>query len=159
MKSISPVRKFKSRKEWENYAWKMITSGLANSVSSENIEQSLAILVTAYEKEQMIKRAAAVSFLKQGKSYREIGDLLWLSHPTISSIKKSITAKEGYVSYYERSRANKKRDKQEKSNSQFSSLLEAFFEVPPPPRQGRRIPEGKRVMQPHGKLVYPRRLR
>jgi len=159
MKSVPPTHKFKSRKEWENCVWETIVSSLADYSSLKDVEKFLAMLVTAHEREQIIKRAATVSLIKQGKSYREIGDILWLSHPTISSVKNSMTAG-GYVSYYERSKNNKKKVRQEKPKLQFSELLDRIFEVPPPPRQGRRIPPGEwRVIPSHGKLAHSWRVR
>ena len=69
---------------------------------------------------------------------------------------------EEYVSDYKWNKVGKssnKSDKQDGLKLKISLLLDALFEVPPPPRQGRRIPGGERVIQPHGKLVYPKRLR
>ncbi|MBI4034022.1 MAG: helix-turn-helix domain-containing protein [Candidatus Brennerbacteria bacterium] len=160
MKSIPSTKKFESRKEWEEHVWKVITTGLTDATSSQGIEKSLAMLVTAYDRKKMIKRAAAVSLLKQGKSYREIGDLLWLSHPTISSIKKSMRTEGGYVSYYERARTNKKEQKQKEvkgARLQFSLLLDALFTVPPPPPRRRLDP--KKYILPHGKLAHSQRRR
>jgi transposase len=44
----------------------------------------------------MVKRAAAISLIKEGKKYREIGKILWISPSAISSIKKSIRENLGY---------------------------------------------------------------
>jgi len=111
MKSIPSLNKFKSREEWGTYIWKMITKRFLEADSAQEIEKSLDMLLTVYEKKQIIKRASAISLLKQGKSYSEIGELLWLSPQTISAIRKSMRAQAGYVSNYTR---NKKPEKKQK---------------------------------------------
>ena len=100
MKSVPSLNKFKSRGEWEAYIWKKIVSELPKANSVQEIEKLLDMLLTAYEKKQIIKRASAISLLKQGKSYNEIGKLLWLSPQTISAIRKSLRTQAGYISRY-----------------------------------------------------------
>ena len=75
-KPVSSVREFASRKEWEYYVWEKITESLAEAVNSKRVEKSLNLLLTASERKQVINRAAAISMLKRGKTYKEIGEAL-----------------------------------------------------------------------------------
>ncbi len=97
---IPPINAFNSRKEWEMVCWgKIAGSG-----------ELLQSLITPYERHNLVLRAAARDGLSTGKNYREIGEELWLSPQTISSIKKAITGKE-YRSYRESSKTKRKKRK------------------------------------------------
>ena len=137
MKSILAINKFDSRREWEKYIWSILIKEIIKANSIKEIEKVLDLLLTAHEKKQMIKRASAISLLKQGKSYSEIGEVLWLSPTTISAIRKSLRTKEGYVTRYMR---NKKPEKKQKPLSKeeldqllFTQWIESLFILPPPP--------------------------
>ncbi len=137
MDSIPGIQKFKSRKEWEIYVWKKIVEGFAKADSSQELGQSLNMLLTAHEKKQMIKRAVVISLLKQKKSYREIGKILWLSPNTISATRKGLRSPKEYISRYMR---NKKFEKKQKPLSKkeldqllFSEKISALFTLPAPP--------------------------
>ena len=142
MKSIKPIKplqslsQFKSREEWEICVWEKLTADFAKVDSGERMRKLLTTLVTSHEKKNIINRAATLSLLKQRKSYREIGELLWLSPQTISAIRKSM-AQSGYASHYMR---NKKHEKKQKPLTKkeiekliFNAKVEAFFTFPPPP--------------------------
>lgn len=134
MKTVPSIRTFKSRKEWEAKIWKQLVNGLVQITSTKGMERSLALILTAYEKKQMIKRVVAVSLLKQGKTYREIGEMLWLSPSTISALKKSLRTSEEYVSHYTRNKKHEKPPKRltkaEWEQLRFTIALEALFTVP-----------------------------
>jgi len=137
MKAIADMQNFKSRKEWEEYVWKKIVADLAEIDSSQRIDQFLNMLLTAHEKKQVINRASAISLLKQGKSYSQVGEILWLSPNTISAIRKSMRGQKEYMSRYMR---NKKLEKKQKPLSKeeldqllFTAKVSAFFTLPPPP--------------------------
>ena len=53
-------------------------------------------------------RAAVISGINSGKSYRQIAEELWLSPQTISSIKKALK-ENNYQSYRERSKKERKK--------------------------------------------------
>jgi len=53
-------------------------------------------------------RAAAIDLIQSGKSYRQISEKLWLSSQTISCLKKAL-AENGYKSYQERSKTERKK--------------------------------------------------
>src|SRR3989344_7694196 len=137
MKTIPSVNKFKSRREWEANVWSKLIGGFTRISSPQEMEKSLNLLLTSHEKTQMIKRASAVSLLKQGKSYREIGQILWLSPNTINAIRKSIRTQEGYVSRYMRNKKPEKKqkplNKEELDQLLFSLWVESLFNLPPPP--------------------------
>ena len=95
---LPPVSDYSSRKEWEKVCWNKIL----------NSKKLLEILVAPYERRNFVLRAAVVDLLGSGKSYREIGDELWLSSQTISSIKKALIEK-GYKSYRERGKTERKK--------------------------------------------------
>lgn len=136
MESVPSLMKFKSRKEWEQFVWQHITKALAGENSSEVVDKSLSLLITESERGQIIRRAAAISLLKQGKSYGMISKLLWLSPSTISALRKSLRGEEGYVSNYLRRKKGekvfKRLSKKEWARLRFKLWLETFFTLPPP---------------------------
>jgi len=144
MKSTSPTQKFNPRKEREIKAWKEIIKRLARLTSVYDIENFLATLITTHEREQIVKRATAVPLLRQGKSYREIGKLLWLSPATISAIKKATRSK-NYVSTYGWDKPSRTKRKLRPMRGVISSTYHRK-------RNAWKTP-------PHGKLVFPQRRR
>jgi len=89
-----------SSKEWEAACWQKI-------LESKELPQ---LLITAHERHDLVMRAAALDMLIAGKSYRQIGEELYLSPQTISGIKKAVSEK-SYRSYLERSKKERKRRK------------------------------------------------
>ena len=134
MKAIPSIHKFKSRKEWETYVWKQLIEGLVKITSTEGMERLFDTMLTSHEKNQMIKRVAAIALLKQGKTYRDIGKMLWLSPSTISALKKSMRMLKGYESHYMRHKKHekppKRLTKEEWEQLCFTAALGALFTVP-----------------------------
>ena len=96
---IMPVLgNYSSRAEWENACWHKISA-------SKDI---LGIISTSSERHDLVMRAVAIDAIISGKSYRQIGQELWLSSQTISSIKKALTGN-NYKSYSERSKKERKK--------------------------------------------------
>ncbi len=95
--NIPPISKFPSRKEWEDACWQAISKSA----------KLLYALTTAYERRNVVLRAAVTDRINAGESYRQIGKELWLSSQTISSIKKAVHAR-GYRSYRERGKSERK---------------------------------------------------
>lgn len=91
---------YSSRTEWETDCWQKILQS----------KELLRLLVTSHERHDLVMRAAALDRLITGKSYSQIGEELWLSPQTISSIKKSLKEK-NYRSYLERSKKERKKRK------------------------------------------------
>src|SRR3989344_6778020 len=106
---VSKLDNFKSRKEWSDYVWRRLLKDIKNPALSAALDS----LLSSYEKNIIINRFAAVTLIKDGQSYREIGRELWLSSNTVRSLKKVLennSAKE-YQSY--RLRSNKRKHAQE----------------------------------------------
>ncbi len=95
---LPSINSYSSRKEWEDACWRKILKS----------EELLQLLLTSHERRDLVMRAAALEGLVSGKSYRQIGEELWLSPQTISGIKKAIHEK-NYRSYLERSKKGRKK--------------------------------------------------
>jgi len=98
--TIPSVGDYLSREEWENACWRKVSES----------KELLRLLITSYERHNLVMRAAALQGLASGKSYREIGKELWLSPQTVSGIKKAASERT-YRSYLERSKKERKRRK------------------------------------------------
>jgi len=96
--TLPRIDDYASRSEWEAAAWPKIVAS----------RELLQLLITLHERRDLVLRAAAAKALVSGKSYREIGDALWLSPQTISGIKKAIR-EQTYQSYLERSKTERKK--------------------------------------------------
>ena len=83
---MEKISKFKSRKEWFDCAW----SKLLEDIKNHDLSAALDALLSLYEKKIIINRFAAVSLIKEGKTYRQIGEELWLSPTTIRSLKRTL---------------------------------------------------------------------
>ncbi len=111
MKEIS---QFKSRKEWEESVWNIFLENIEKSENRKQMKEFLNNLLTAKEKKFLVKRLIAIALIKEGKTYREIGEILWISPSTISAIKKSINNRSIYQSsrnFNKKINSNKKRMK------------------------------------------------
>jgi len=95
---MKELEEFKSRKEWEQYIWKEILEKLAGAKSKKEISAILSRLLSSYEKKMMIRRFIAMRLIRSGRTYREIGEILWVSPTTISAIKKNLLLANGYQS-------------------------------------------------------------
>jgi uncharacterized protein YerC len=81
------ISEFKSRKEWADNAWQRILKDVQNP----DLRNALDTLLSPYEKNIIVNRFAAVILIKEGKTYRQIGEELWLSPTTIRSLKKAVS--------------------------------------------------------------------
>jgi len=116
-----------SRKEWEETCWRKIL----------NSQDFLVSLITPYERHNFVLRAAVMDRIRSGKSYRQIGEELWLSSQTISVIKKAINS-DGYQSYRERGKTERRKTK-------YSSSL----------RPTKIKPRGRPVRTKYGVVYIP----
>lgn len=98
--NLPPIGSYPSRREWEEVCWRKILKdpGL------------LELLVTPGERHDVVMRAAALQRIISGKSYRQIGEELWLSSQTVSGIKKALDRR-SYRSYHERGKKERKKRK------------------------------------------------
>lgn len=124
--------------------WKKFLENLQKIKSKNQLENFLNSLLTNYEKKALIKRLAAISLIKQGKTYKEIEEILWISPSTINVIKKSIRVGSGFQSRYELEKNRRKqkdvKDRQYKRNVYTKSALDNlidFFIMPPKIGRGR----------------------
>ncbi len=155
MKTVPPIYKFDSQEEWEEYAWSRIIKGLTGDVSASDIKSALAMIITASERTNIIKRAVAISLLNQGKTLQEISKMLQISPGTVSAIRRSMEAGGGYVSAHEWNKSRrvesgksldildskkaKKEDFTKKTiNIKFSFLFGLLFNLPPLPKNRKR---------------------
>ncbi len=87
---------------WEMNVWSKFLGNIEKANSKKEIAELLDNLLSSNEKILISKRLAAVALIKGGKSYREIGKILWISPGTVSAIKKSVYLPANYKSsrYY-----------------------------------------------------------
>ena len=72
-----------------NYLWLKFLEKVKNS-NPEMTVKIFNFLLSVDEKEAIMKRLAAVNLIRAGKSYKEIGKILWMSPSTVSAVKKSM---------------------------------------------------------------------
>ena len=112
MKHLNPLRgfpevaKFGSRIQREEMAWRALVRRIAEIKSLPELSRMLALYISRPERRKIVRRALAYALLSEGKSYRAIGEELWLSPQSISAIKKSFRERQ-YRS--RRARGGKKR--------------------------------------------------
>lgn len=87
--TMKKLNEFKSRKEWEDFLWSEMVNKLHESGSEKQLSEQLQKLFSEHERNLAIKRMTALILLKEGLSYQQIGELLWISPSTISVIKKN----------------------------------------------------------------------
>jgi len=102
---------FESGKGWEKQIWHRFLKNVENSNRNNRTAEFLDSILTESEKKFISKRLAALSLIKSGKSYKEIGKILWVSPCTISAISKIVNDLENYQSNreYRAKRKNEKR--------------------------------------------------
>ena len=66
------------------------------------------MLITFYERHNVVMRAAALGRINSGERYREIAEALWISPQTVSSLKKALHER-SYKSYRERGKSERKK--------------------------------------------------
>jgi uncharacterized protein YerC len=90
------LSEFKSRKEWEAAIWGKFLENIRQSKSKRELKEFFNGLLSAGEKKAIIKRLIAISLIKQGKTYRDIREIVWISHNTISALKKMLKKRSEY---------------------------------------------------------------
>ncbi len=137
---MEEIAKFQSRKEWENFVWQKLLENIRGIKSKKDLGEFLDSLMSEDERKMVIKRLLAISLLKQGKTYKEIGEILWLSPNTISAIKKSIGSDLGYrsdVMLNEKRRANNKLKRLDKIKIKPSNIFDYWANFPWPKMVGK----------------------
>ena len=121
---ISKILNTKHRTEWEKAVWSEIVNYLANAKSKKDFKEILGKLLSEDEKRIIVNRMAVLALVRSGGSYSEIGNLLWVSPVTISTIKKNFGGKfEHYKSCRSLPSKNKKR-----SNGIETKIKKSFWE-------------------------------
>ena len=95
---LPSVDGYPSRKEWEEACWRKILKS----------KRLLKLLITSHERNNLVMRAAVANGLAHGESYKQIAEDLFVSPQTISVIRKAII-ENGYKSYSERSKKERKK--------------------------------------------------
>lgn len=99
-RKINSVKMSLVAKDWSEKLWSNVTVKLAKAKSPKEVENILEKLISEDEKASMMRRLAAIVLIRAGYSYRKISEILWLSHNTISTLKKNlIGAYKNYKSY------------------------------------------------------------
>ena len=90
----------KSAENWTKKLWLELMERVGETKNSEGVRKLIDHLLSEDEKKMIIKRIGVIALLREGKSYKEISEILWLSPNTISTIKKNILGNDGnYKSY------------------------------------------------------------
>ncbi|MBI2024967.1 MAG: hypothetical protein HYT03_02700 [Candidatus Harrisonbacteria bacterium] len=139
---MKPIRTSKGLKD---IIWEKILEEFSKAKSTRELGGLFNALLTDQERESVARRLAALSLVKKGHSYKSIGEKLWISPVTISTVKKTILANQEYKSRYALNRDRKTKIlhsevKNQKSESIFSEWLDhlAFILENPPQISGPR---------------------
>ena len=86
--------------KWSQQLWVELAAKISKLNSRNDVQDILDKLISEDEKATMLRRLATIALIQSGKSYTEIGKMLWLSPNTISTIKKNLLGKhKNYKSY------------------------------------------------------------
>ncbi len=135
--NMKGIDNFSSRKDWESYLWLMFLGMVGKSKSPKAVKNLLESLLSSAEKRDVAKRLAAVALLREGKSYKEISRILWISPATISALKKSLMEQSGYRSgrYYSEKSSKGKRKRMK--GLPPLTILDYWLNLPWPKKTGR----------------------
>ncbi len=95
---MKTFERFKSREEWENYLVENFLETVEKISSHQKIVSFLDNLLSDEEKRDISRRLAVIALLREGKTYKEISEILWISPGTISAIKKTLLNYKNYRS-------------------------------------------------------------
>jgi len=95
---LPSVSHYPSRDEWYKACWQRIAKS----------KKFLNSLITAYERRNLVMRAAIIDRLRSGMRQKDIARELWSSPQTINSVKKAF-GEDGYRSYRERGKKERKK--------------------------------------------------
>ncbi|MEK7654595.1 MAG: Trp family transcriptional regulator [Patescibacteria group bacterium] len=111
--------------EWSERLWESILGGVARSQSRKEIKFFLESILSDSERKLLLRRLAILALLRSGKSYKEIGRILWVSPQTVSTIKKNFLDKKGQYKSYRKSRPTMKHATRHEPLS--STAIDAIF--------------------------------
>lgn len=136
---IPPTAGFPSRSAWEEDVWRILIARFLALREPKELSEALDLFITAKERSLFLRRAAAANRILAGRSYRKIGEELWLTHQTISAIKKALKEKK-YRSYNERGKTERKK---------------RIYSPGPQPSGSWKNFSGRRVRTKYGTLTIP----
>lgn len=87
----------RAAKQWSEKLWNELIAKIAKLNSEKEVKNILEKLITEDEKSMILRRLAVIALIQSGNSYRAIGEILWLSPNTISTMKKNILG--GHANY------------------------------------------------------------
>jgi len=79
--------------QWMEIVWERILERTSGSHSKSEVKKFLESLLSEKERRFLLRRLAVVALLRSGKSYKDIGRILWVSPQTISTIKRNFLGK------------------------------------------------------------------
>jgi len=89
---------------WAETLWDKLADRLARIRAKDDIKSILENLISEDEKKTALRRLAILALIREGKSYREIGKILWVSPQTISTVRKNVIGKykhyKSYLAFY-----------------------------------------------------------
>ena len=86
------------RQKLEESAWHDFLRLAEGAHAKKQIVPFLDVILGSNEKQIISRRLAALILLKEGKSYKEISRVLWISPATLSALKKSVYENKEYSS-------------------------------------------------------------
>lgn len=115
--------------QWMEALWDELLNKLSNTKSKKELKRAFESLISKHEKKAILRRLAVNALVRQGKSYKKIGEILWISPQTISAIRKNsfsfAAAYKSYRSFPRKSRWSRsiKTSKNEKPKIDLWDLL------------------------------------
>src|SRR3989344_7287379 len=90
-------------------AWRDLTARMQKNIGQSKIEKTLTALLSPSEKLELTRRLVIISFLEEGKSYKQISRILGVSPQTISAVKKSFSGVQNipYLPYHKKEKKHK----------------------------------------------------
>ena len=117
----------KEAEQWTEFLWDELLTKLSDLKSKKELKRALESLTSEHERKTILRRLAVNALVRSGKSYRKIGEVLWIAPQTISAVKKnSFNMTSSYRSYRSSPRQSKFSGpvKIEKEKSFSKSLFE-----------------------------------
>lgn len=80
----------KAAEQWQEQLWEKLINKITAAKSPKATKLILENLISDYEKKMILRRLAVTGLVRTGKTYQEIGEILWMSPQTISTMKKNL---------------------------------------------------------------------
>ena len=117
-----------ANKKLEERVWQKFLEKMKLAVSSKNAGEALEILLSFYEKKELMRILAIISLLNEGRTYREISEILGVSHQTIRAVKKCLL--ENSSKFYNPYRRKEKKIEPLPGVSLMDNLTEILSKAP-----------------------------